>query len=181
MFEFARKYSNPSCLFVTSLYRSSRPGIFLYFFHILKYLPIPPVSLYFLIFSHFLYIYIYTTFFFVAFFLLSTSALLDEKGVIPQDMVRHLTACIVLGLEALHKCDVLYRALSPELVFLDRRSVCFFFLVADFLFCSDSFFIFTLVFLYSFIFFCHYFFTMRIFVTKFGRWGFDRVFSNHYF
>ncbi|CAM9419992.1 unnamed protein product [Ascophyllum nodosum] len=51
----------------------------------------------------------------------SLSALLDEKGVIPQDMVRHLTACIVLGLEALHKCDVLYRALSPELVFLDRR------------------------------------------------------------
>lgn len=41
--------------------------------------------------------------------------------MIPQDMVRHLTACLVLGLEALHSCDVLYRALSPELVFLDSR------------------------------------------------------------
>lgn len=41
--------------------------------------------------------------------------------MVPQDMVRHLTACLVLGLEALHSCDVLYRALSPELVFLDSR------------------------------------------------------------
>ncbi|CAM9552261.1 unnamed protein product [Sphacelaria rigidula] len=49
------------------------------------------------------------------------SSLLEEKGAIPQDVVRHLTACIVLGLEALHSCDVLYRALSPELVFLDSR------------------------------------------------------------
>lgn len=49
------------------------------------------------------------------------SSLLEEKGAIPQDIVRHLTACIVLGLEALHSCDVLYRALSPELVFVDSR------------------------------------------------------------
>ncbi|CAM9229051.1 unnamed protein product, partial [Hapterophycus canaliculatus] len=49
------------------------------------------------------------------------SSLLETKTVIPQDMVRHLTACLVLGLEALHSCDVLYRALSPELVFLDSR------------------------------------------------------------
>lgn len=46
---------------------------------------------------------------------------MEEKTVVPQDMVRHLTACLVLGLEALHKCNVLYRALSPELVFLDSR------------------------------------------------------------
>ncbi|CAM9424755.1 unnamed protein product, partial [Laminaria digitata] len=49
------------------------------------------------------------------------SALMEEKNVLPQDMVRHLAACLVLGLEALHKCHVLYRALSPELVFLDSR------------------------------------------------------------
>lgn len=49
------------------------------------------------------------------------SALMDERETLPQDMVRHLTACLVLGLEALHSCDVLYRALSPELVFLDGR------------------------------------------------------------
>ncbi|CAM9579284.1 unnamed protein product [Pylaiella littoralis] len=49
------------------------------------------------------------------------SSLLETKTVVPQDMVRHLTACLVLGLEALHSCDVLYRALSPELVFLDSR------------------------------------------------------------
>lgn len=52
---------------------------------------------------------------------LSRSAFLEERGAIPQDAVRHLTACIVLGLEALHKSDVLYRALSPELVFVDSR------------------------------------------------------------
>lgn len=46
---------------------------------------------------------------------------MEEKKVLPQDMVRHLAACLVLGLEALHKCHVLYRALSPELVFLDSR------------------------------------------------------------
>ncbi|CAM9116929.1 unnamed protein product [Ectocarpus sp. 12 AP-2014] len=49
------------------------------------------------------------------------SSLMEMKTVVPQDMVRHLTACLVLGLEALHSCDVLYRALSPELVFLDSR------------------------------------------------------------
>lgn len=51
------------------------------------------------------------------------SSLLETKTVVPQDMVRHLTACLVLGLETLHSCDVLYRALSPELVFLDSRYV----------------------------------------------------------
>lgn len=55
------------------------------------------------------------------FFFLACSSLMEVKTVVPQDMVRHLTACLVLGLEALHSCDVLYRALSPELVFLDSR------------------------------------------------------------
>ncbi|CAM9525876.1 unnamed protein product [Discosporangium mesarthrocarpum] len=49
------------------------------------------------------------------------SALLEEEGALSAETVRHLTACIVLGLEALHKCDVLYRALSPELVHIDNR------------------------------------------------------------
>ena len=46
---------------------------------------------------------------------------MEERKVLPQDMVRHLAACLVLGLEALHKCEIIYRALSPELVFCDSR------------------------------------------------------------
>ncbi|KAG5182544.1 hypothetical protein JKP88DRAFT_318384, partial [Tribonema minus] len=32
-----------------------------------------------------------------------------------------VASCIVLGLETLHKANLLYRALSPELVCLDSR------------------------------------------------------------
>lgn len=49
------------------------------------------------------------------------SSLLEEHGVINHDSLRHITACVVVGLEVLHQGGILYRALSPELVFLDSR------------------------------------------------------------
>mmetsp|Transcript_2904 Transcript_2904/g.4384 ORF Transcript_2904/g.4384 Transcript_2904/m.4384 type:complete len:966 (+) Transcript_2904:142-3039(+) len=51
----------------------------------------------------------------------SLSQVLNEKNSFSIDCVRHIAAGIVLGLELLHKVNFLYRALSPELVFLDSR------------------------------------------------------------
>ncbi|CAM9114477.1 unnamed protein product [Phaeothamnion confervicola] len=51
----------------------------------------------------------------------SLATLLEERRALSMDAARHVAACLLLGLEALHKANVLYRALSPELVQLDGR------------------------------------------------------------
>ncbi|CAM9148873.1 unnamed protein product [Chrysoparadoxa australica] len=51
----------------------------------------------------------------------SLSSLLEERNSLSMDCARHIAACVVLGLESLHKANILYRALSPELVCLDNR------------------------------------------------------------